>query len=426
MLTNHHHHHNRNEKYYLAYSHLTNSRQVLYESSIPKSNHSFKGLEIQPQPQHDPQSHLLPAMLAHLQSDMHLQAQQVEGSFHLFPFLPKELRDLVWEYAATPFTPGVHFFELATGDEPAVDNNFDRPLLRLSPKIGSSEYSPNNASSYLDNLGVWYACPESRQRLEQTLVSRRHHLADTCGPILAIHAVNAEEDLPCERPTACTGHLSDVCTCSDQDCQAWRVFKQNQALLLNLEQDIVCFNLNAPEMKKCYEYEDGHPVLRLGELQAPNGHPASRLAIQWDPRWDETRPDGITARDHDVLGDFFEELVSYPTLPRLKTVYFIDYRITVRDGCNVNDSRPGVEVFQGGGKTFLEVQPGDERWVLEDKNPFTLARTMGREWSSYRTLFASRTTYDPTLVAKLKDDKWALREDEERIFKVLACVPSSR
>jgi hypothetical protein len=332
---------------------------------------------------------------------------------------------MVWEYAATPFTPGVHFFDLGTGDEPSVDNTLSRPLLRLSPKIGSSEYSPNNASSYLDNLGVWYACSESRQRLEQTLVTKRTRpSADRSGPILAIHTVNAEDGQLCEPLKECADGPLGVCTCSDQDCQAWRVFTRDQALLLNLEQDILCFNLNAPEMKKCYEYEGGHPILRFGELQAPNGHPASRLAIQWDPRWDETRADGITSRDHDVLGDFFEELVSYPTLPRLKTVYFIDYRITLRDGCNVADNRSGVEVFRGGGKTFIEVQPEDERWVLEDTNPFTLARTMGREWSSYRTLYGLRTPYDPGLVAKLKDDKWALREDEERIFKVLACLPS--
>ncbi|KAJ3531655.1 hypothetical protein NM208_g8785 [Fusarium decemcellulare] len=101
-------------------------------------------------------------------------------AFHRFGYLPKELRDHIWNLAIRPSCPGVHIYKL----ENAKNRNKNSFLLayystryRLAapscktPAIAdesgeSSDKMPswrdNNISTYLIDAGLWTACQESR------------------------------------------------------------------------------------------------------------------------------------------------------------------------------------------------------------------------------------------------------------------------
>ncbi|UKZ69184.1 uncharacterized protein TrAtP1_010193 [Trichoderma atroviride] len=107
------------------------------------------------------------------------------SEFHLFTSLPTEIRLKVWEHALRPYSPsrpGAHFFSVTNfkedGDQlarlraPCVLGsrcklNHGHTYYLAAPKFGiSHSWTNNNPSAYLWDFGMWSACSESREIIE--------------------------------------------------------------------------------------------------------------------------------------------------------------------------------------------------------------------------------------------------------------------
>ncbi|KAI1850141.1 hypothetical protein JX266_004520 [Neoarthrinium moseri] len=105
------------------------------------------------------------------------------AEFRLFPHLPMELRDMIWDMAIRPAKPSAHFFSFTVDDidrehGTPVDEQFIKlryplqgpceSLLGAPAPYQSREISwtEGNPSAYLLDSGLWTACKASRARLE--------------------------------------------------------------------------------------------------------------------------------------------------------------------------------------------------------------------------------------------------------------------
>jgi hypothetical protein len=117
---------------------------------------------------------------------------EISKQFHLFPFLPFELREQIWKLAIRPLLPGAHVFRVyhASDTERAnPEHATSRPEYRFN-KLGwsvavsrclprSIKFSPaaqaaapiswtlNNPSAYLIDGGLRTTCKESLQVIEK-------------------------------------------------------------------------------------------------------------------------------------------------------------------------------------------------------------------------------------------------------------------
>ncbi|KAF5685579.1 hypothetical protein FCIRC_3365 [Fusarium circinatum] len=104
------------------------------------------------------------------------------ASFKHFPALPKEIRDMVWEYASQRDVAGVQIFQLRTpepkkdGDASDTTTPGTRPhrqqlaaplRSKCFPALDGST-GTSNVSRYMADVGLWTACKESREVMEKT------------------------------------------------------------------------------------------------------------------------------------------------------------------------------------------------------------------------------------------------------------------
>ncbi|KAF5589675.1 uncharacterized protein FSUBG_11100 [Fusarium subglutinans] len=104
------------------------------------------------------------------------------ASFARFAQLPKELRDMVWEYASQRDVAGVQIFELRP-PEPTEDGETSDattsgarpPRQQLAAPLRSKCFpsidggpGDSNVSRYMADIGLWTACKESREVMEKT------------------------------------------------------------------------------------------------------------------------------------------------------------------------------------------------------------------------------------------------------------------
>ncbi|KAK7416730.1 hypothetical protein QQX98_005056 [Neonectria punicea] len=103
------------------------------------------------------------------------------STFHHFPELPRELRDLIWAHAVRPARPGAHFFTLFDAKNKAEARRLhEHAVLRDDPKWcnlaaprcnelepRTPSWTASNPSAYLIDGGLWTACKESREVMEK-------------------------------------------------------------------------------------------------------------------------------------------------------------------------------------------------------------------------------------------------------------------
>lgn len=422
-----------------------------------------------------------------LRSSRRQRARAKASEFHYFPLLPKELRDVIWEYAALPFTPGIHFFQLKT------DCLFNgrawetRCHLKVPDRFSAFHRRGDNLSAYLDDVGVWDACCESRQLLEG--LRQSGHLASDAGPVLAASDVLSEEDLPFKtldgwRPSS----RDSGCDCSFGEHSEEGTIGPYREMLLNLDQDVICLNVNLGGGNAEFQalLQSGHEILglddRIDELRCSgDAFPVRRLALEYHPRWSAqaaasddpleslAQPsDGLATWEEDALSDLHCAFTRYSFLPFLTCVYFIDYRIVPaapqrKKKAGLMSSllgdepasspalhRPGTEVFRGKDATFYEVRRDEvdgERWTFADRDVFLLADALAEERAYQQTSFqaeaeeARRNSSSssggdddeadaPAAVAaadaiRARAERWRLDCSQRCQFKVLACVRST-
>ncbi|KAK6082770.1 hypothetical protein SCUP234_04094 [Seiridium cupressi] len=353
--------------------------------------------------------------------------------FHYFPLLPKELRDIIWEYAALPFVPGIHFFKLQTILDVADDGN-DRTGSKcvLSVPVHSGFRDglgfSSNASSYFNELGAWDACCESRQFLEAS--RSRRLIAKGDGHVLAFRNLITEENMPFAALDGWSGASDEQCLCSYSSHPLESSLGRRRDLLVNLEQDIICLTMDLHNLRFP---RDGNELLDIPELRAfKDDFPVRKLALQYHPEWIGGL-EGIGPDQEDALRDVLDMFGTYSHLPLLECVYFIDYRIVPKDDWETRAGHSGNAVFRGRGKSFYEVTRDDDRWTLDDDRPFMLAeelaesRSLSRAWSNEDGEAEGQSPQGTKTQRLIEDwaDRWGLDQNQECKFKVLACVPSA-
>ncbi|KAH6652795.1 hypothetical protein BKA67DRAFT_301441 [Truncatella angustata] len=351
-----------------------------------------------------------------------LSLQSPPGEFHYFPLLPKELRDIIWEYAALPFVPGIHFFNLQT----IKDQRSTKCVLRVPLTSGFTDGLGfgKNASSYLNDMSVWDACCESRQHLNGLRAKDR--IAQQGGHVLAVpNILDGQELLPYSPLNGWTVASEEACRCSYGSHGSMRRFRD---VYLNLEQDVICLTLDLNHLTFS---RDGDELLDIPELRAfKDDFPVRRLALQYHPEW-ASGLEGLDSSQEDILQDVLHMFGQYSHLPLLECVYFIDYRITPKQAIEARAGSSGNTVFRGRDKSFIEVTRNDDRWSLADDRPFLLAEELTNSRSISRSWYHEGSDdegqdVEGTNAMKLIENcanKWGLNKDKECQFKVLACVP---
>ncbi len=100
-------------------------------------------------------------------------------TFHRFPYLPLELREMIWKRVIRSWVPGAHFFgtfkppkSVPTGHAIAVNERAEASTPVLAAPLH------NNPSTYMIDRGLWNACRESRSIIRQDFAERSktsHH-----------------------------------------------------------------------------------------------------------------------------------------------------------------------------------------------------------------------------------------------------------
>ncbi|KAI2634941.1 hypothetical protein GGS26DRAFT_605086 [Hypomontagnella submonticulosa] len=256
------------------------------------------------------------------------------SSFHLFPLLPKELRDKIWDAAIRPEQPGAHFFSLIRPDHTEGEEHFEYfppvDMVPLEPdkvwrdgKIAAPGCSPsspttlswtaNNPSLYTYDSGLWSACKESRERMEWRFKSKRwnkdareHHFKDP-SYVLDNKESNA---------VSTTGYFR-----TDESLRYFTTYPH---------QDLFCLQYRRRgTLKIC------NPWLESIDADVPFlswdfGFMGPRnVGIEFDPEWALTEYSGISGIFWGLLGAYEEWMNCADTL------WLIDTRIRRRDDAEI-------------------------------------------------------------------------------------------
>lgn len=253
-----------------------------------------------------------------------------EKTFHPFPRLPKELRDMIWDFAIRPARPSVHFFsiynpykdsELAAMEEHTVVVR-GRTCGWAAPRGEGSSYSwtASNPSVYLIDGGLWTACTESRERMEKHFRYQelRRELSEFCGSWW-------------ERPDApATGALL-----RNGEEQAFTVYPRT---------DLLCLQPFDPETL-CWDDSLGKKVPFFNKNN--DSYYPDHLALELDPLWwEDVDAPGMMSLAIDMCQNILESPLY---------LWFIDRRLRW-NGDGPVDISEGRHVFHGNGCRYIEVR----------------------------------------------------------------------
>ncbi|KAI0376263.1 hypothetical protein F5Y04DRAFT_266802 [Hypomontagnella monticulosa] len=243
-------------------------------------------------------------------------------TFPLFGLLPGELRNAIWDFAATrDERPGAHFFlsheirdvdptnQCVLGDTNDPHESLSAPQYSEDGETKTS-WRTNNRSLYITDGGLWTACRESRAAMLRN--QRRQPSSETHHPRR-------------------TGYFTDY----DESGE-----KGEKQYFSILKHDLVC--LQTPDIAQVHFGDALHP--RLQDVE--------NIALEFNPDWDfPTSADFFNVLYGVKLRTAGEALAEARYMNR--TLWFIDYSIRrtkdpARANTSIRDDRP---VFYGKGRT---------------------------------------------------------------------------
>lgn len=241
--------------------------------------------------------------------------------FHLFPFLPWELRDQIWKLAIRPDLPGAHIFRVSDADdhETSDDNDSYRCAKSLlaapqclpksvdftpaAPAAATISWTLNNPSTYLIDSGLWTACKESRLAIEQVSQARAQREGLWSLKELAkFREKRGRFDLP---------ETTTFATCSrGSKRRPLPVFPSKDLVIL---QSLDLSDLDWQDLEAVW---DSFPTYFLHQGDCVRNDPSGHMAVEYDPAWDRSDMSWIvdwTVSNTAPAGPF--------------TLWFIDHRI---------------------------------------------------------------------------------------------------
>lgn len=197
------------------------------------------------------------------------------GKFHCFGALPCELRHMIWKFAARNVQRGVHVLGAvrngqATNPDSAVGLTLVAPKVQDIP--GSTWlWFDGNPSTYIQDSGLWMACPESRD------IMRRQYkrLEDAITENEASHKVEEENEAQQNAPSADWANNVFSNQSHFVHLGGKRYFKAFPA------QDLLCL----------YPLETSLPFCALPFFELPdrlrngNLNNFKNMALEYDPAW---------------------------------------------------------------------------------------------------------------------------------------------
>ncbi|KAI1329162.1 hypothetical protein F5Y16DRAFT_397629 [Xylariaceae sp. FL0255] len=279
------------------------------------------------------------------------------ASFHRFSDLPKELRLQIWEECISSFSPAAQFFTMA--EVHAIDPHYymitpcrfgcslAAPICRHT---GVQSWRNHNLSAYMIDQGLWTACHESR------MVMLKHHSRriqpDFKEKEIASYR-NWEELWTTPLPTTMTAGFSEG---GSQQCFSFD--PTNDLICIQPVGWMPMYHSSSQEMADSIPF-----LLPMEGFDARNVALEYRAAWTWGEReilkWQLKIDDDsfyMLKSMNQTVNDYF----SHPKL------WFIDYRLRLRQNSKENPFEDGRMLFKGLGCTFIEMHDTDDCWEASD------------------------------------------------------------
>ncbi|KAI1142543.1 hypothetical protein F5Y05DRAFT_422624 [Hypoxylon sp. FL0543] len=278
-------------------------------------------------------------------------------TFHPFPRLPQELRDMVWKLALRSDRPGAHFFRIySRSDEKRLPNDYaivppTRPWdshrltapkwvprsidANWNGKFGKgviNSWVCDNPSAYLIDGALWTTCKESRFVMERQFNIEKWKAVQEDR----ITQDDSEEWLHGEEKMPSTGYLLN-------DDSTYRYF------VVFPNQDLFCIQPYSFETidydRISYHSGIGSRYYGFKDLQ--------NVALEFDPAW-ETLEWSAGHEGMDVVTYFRQNILLWPDFEKL---WFIDYNIKRKRPISTKGqaTQPDSMVFYGSDCRFVEV-----------------------------------------------------------------------
>jgi len=289
-----------------------------------------------------------------------------QKTFHPFPRLPKELRDVIWDFAIRPKRPSAHVFtafessvdaEWSQLSQYAVTHPWARRCNLAAPQSRNStdqqrrlSWVQDNLSAYIIDSGLWRACKESREAVE-----RRFRTAEWD---------KRRDEMTSQRywsdPPDCPGVLGFTSKGEQRTCLT---YPKSDLYLLQV------FNANT----LYWRY-----IARIPIFDRVQRFHVSHFALQFDPGWLTTDygPGGLYWGTEKPVGCAIQAATD--DLDWVDNLWFVDHRIRRRPGAPSSTAKR--HEFWGNGCKFTEVRESDNEWEFShDNDIWEFLDDLGRE-----------------------------------------------
>ncbi|UKZ81779.1 hypothetical protein TrVFT333_009552 [Trichoderma virens FT-333] len=274
---------------------------------------------------------------------------QSPKKFQLFPYLPFELREMIWKAAIRPQERGAQFFTFSNSSDCVLASLAVLASDTLTAKTPNLTISldDDNVSSYMIDSGLWNACSESSMILQKEVAKRRWFGQDSR-----------------------TGHFTSG---SGLD----------RYLTYSPRDDLICFQHQ--DLKKLLEWEWNEvysvpPFLR--EYHA-------NVALEYDQRWQYFFHEGLPVvpyRNRKTMQGILFRACHKVAAGKL---WLIDYRVQPK--ANIPKEKQSIPdlTFHANGKRFVSVD-NETMWDFQGSTCQAFARRLDAAIQFY----ASFTAFD--------------------------------
>lgn len=298
-------------------------------------------------------------------------------TFHPFPRLPQEIRDLIWGKAAKFRTekPGVHFFtifnsrneeESAALAEYKLEGPRGSCLAAPRRKDGQGfSWIEGNSSTYLLDRGLWTACRDSRAAIMK--VSTMTMCDKSCTGCRACDYISSDDTdmakLPRTAKFMVDGHEQEMIVWPENDLFCLQPYNWNTLSKITLQHTTISSH--------------GKLHLRHVAFELPRDE-----ILNLSRTYDEDAPEPSSH----IMVDRIESLLGRGRFQHVKKVWLIDYQLKRAN------PRPAEREFCSNGLRFVKVtERDDDEWT--DRRGDGRDALEFAEWLKHETNWQNENTF---------------------------------